>query len=514
MAISTQKVERDVNTYSYILANMTVPQIAYTNNNPGSPDIAAGTPITLENTTFHALAIQYNIDQSTQTATPAPNKFGEVELFERSFYNISSLPTLSADGDLVYKKYLEDNYRKSSGNVIIVDTNGTGNYTTIQSALNANTSGGELILVHPGTYNDTIIFTANDQIVTGFDSNPAACTVWQTSSEVVNGGSYTGCFVANMTFSITAATTVCSVVCSEGSMSMFRCNVNMTTAYSTGGLQPSDVSGGGELTFDYCNFMFIHTGSIGTDTKYHGYYTAGATLIYRHCHINMNCSGITALTTSGFGNSPAVIIIFDDNHLVITDLDADLVAGAVFSGTEDVQFSRNDMKVSCGNGNKAVVGLMTGTAILRGFNNHMHATYDTAGTAYVYESTSTGTLYSVGENLLGANGISNTGGGTLIMSSVLNGVFTATGISTLDNGLKINNATDVTKQLSFDCSGISTSTERVLMALNTNGSIATEVAIPASAGATGVTGSIAYQSGYLYVCVATDTWERTSIATW
>jgi hypothetical protein len=144
----------------------------------------------------------------------------------------------------------------------------------------------------------------------------------------------------------------------------------------------------------------------------------------------------------------------------------------------------------------------------------MHATYDTAGTAYVYELTSESTLYSVGENLLGADGISNSGGGLIQMSSTLNGNFTANNIDVLDDGLKINNATDETKQLSFDCSGISTSTERVLTALNTNGSIATEVAIPASSSATGVAGSIAYSSGYLYVCVAANTWERTSIATW
>jgi hypothetical protein len=37
---------------------------------------------------------------------------------------------------------------------------------------------------------------------------------------------------------------------------------------------------------------------------------------------------------------------------------------------------------------------------------------------------------------------------------------------------------------------------------------------PASAGATGTTGDIAWDSGYVYVCVATDTWKRASIATW
>lgn len=38
--------------------------------------------------------------------------------------------------------------------------------------------------------------------------------------------------------------------------------------------------------------------------------------------------------------------------------------------------------------------------------------------------------------------------------------------------------------------------------------------VPASAGATGTAGQIAYESGFLYVCVASNTWQRVAIATW
>ena len=38
--------------------------------------------------------------------------------------------------------------------------------------------------------------------------------------------------------------------------------------------------------------------------------------------------------------------------------------------------------------------------------------------------------------------------------------------------------------------------------------------VPASASAPGVAGQIRYASGYLYVCVATNTWQRVAIATW
>jgi hypothetical protein len=37
---------------------------------------------------------------------------------------------------------------------------------------------------------------------------------------------------------------------------------------------------------------------------------------------------------------------------------------------------------------------------------------------------------------------------------------------------------------------------------------------PASAGATGLTGEICWDTSYIYVCVATNTWKRVAIATW
>ena len=40
------------------------------------------------------------------------------------------------------------------------------------------------------------------------------------------------------------------------------------------------------------------------------------------------------------------------------------------------------------------------------------------------------------------------------------------------------------------------------------------VAAPASAGATGTSGDWAVDSGYIYICTATNTWKRVAIATW
>jgi hypothetical protein len=40
------------------------------------------------------------------------------------------------------------------------------------------------------------------------------------------------------------------------------------------------------------------------------------------------------------------------------------------------------------------------------------------------------------------------------------------------------------------------------------------VAAPSTATSTGTAGQMAYASGFLYVCVATNTWKRTALSSW
>lgn len=50
--------------------------------------------------------------------------------------------------------------------------------------------------------------------------------------------------------------------------------------------------------------------------------------------------------------------------------------------------------------------------------------------------------------------------------------------------------------------------------LTLSGQIVTATSTPASAAATGVAGTIAWDSSFIYVCTATNTWKRAAIATW
>ena len=50
--------------------------------------------------------------------------------------------------------------------------------------------------------------------------------------------------------------------------------------------------------------------------------------------------------------------------------------------------------------------------------------------------------------------------------------------------------------------------------LQVNGGVSLAGTAPASAAATGVVGSIRWDSGFIYICTATNTWKRVAIATW
>ena len=49
---------------------------------------------------------------------------------------------------------------------------------------------------------------------------------------------------------------------------------------------------------------------------------------------------------------------------------------------------------------------------------------------------------------------------------------------------------------------------------NTNGIIISTSQTPASASATGTAGTVTWDSDYVYVCTATNTWKRAALSTW
>lgn len=79
--------------------------------------------------------------------------------------------------------------------------------------------------------------------------------------------------------------------------------------------------------------------------------------------------------------------------------------------------------------------------------------------------------------------------------------------------ITLGNSGSTTHAISFDNSAL-TGDCIYIMPNVTAGTLVPRVAVPASAGAAGVAGSIAFTAGQAYFCVAANTWQRVAIATW
>ncbi len=54
----------------------------------------------------------------------------------------------------------------------------------------------------------------------------------------------------------------------------------------------------------------------------------------------------------------------------------------------------------------------------------------------------------------------------------------------------------------------------ISMTIEINGDLIIKSKTPATAGAAGTQGEIAWDSDWIYICTATNTWKRVGIATW
>lgn len=146
-------------------------------------------------------------------------------------------------------------------------------------------------------------------------------------------------------------------------------------------------------------------------------------------------------------------------------------------------------------GNGAVQFSYNGTA-----NGWVITAIDVAGSA------GTGTVTSV--SVTTANGVSGsvaTATSTPAITLTL-GAITPTTVNSIDFTSQTTN-----KVLAAPSGSTGAPTFRALVAADIP---QTWVAAPATAASTGTAGQMAYESGFFYICVATNTWQRVAIATW
>jgi hypothetical protein len=104
--------------------------------------------------------------------------------------------------------------------------------------------------------------------------------------------------------------------------------------------------------------------------------------------------------------------------------------------------------------------------------------------------------------------------GTNYTAVAITGYNTTDRIFNVGNGINNASRSDAFTILKGGNVGIGTATPTALLDVNGNTIRLRNSKTPTSATDTGNTGDIAWDSDYIYICVAANTWKRVAIATW
>jgi len=316
-------------------------------------------------------------------------------------------------------------------NTVTVAKSG-GDYTTVQEALDAS-GANTLVLVYPGTYdydvdnNNTIHFTANNQIVRGMGAAPKDCLLTADNANLIDYSTYTGCKIYKIKAEVTAATSLVStVIGSSGSCNFKQCHIVMTTAYTTAGQQPCCYAsiGNGTVNISEGTIEYNHTGVVAEIKSAICWFANAPAYDLKRVNIDVNGSGASTAITIGYGTGNATI---DVNECVgyIDDVDTTIPAGFYIGGGGSGEFAYNLLHVTGGQTNAYGV-YIAGTPNVRGMFNHIHVTGATNN--YSYYLGGAATLNSQFEDMIAPAGINNAGGATVnVVNSPVDGYLTATG---------------------------------------------------------------------------------------
>lgn len=103
---------------------------------------------------------------------------------------------------------------------------------------------------------------------------------------------------------------------------------------------------------------------------------------------------------------------------------------------------------------------------------------------------------------------------TINTKASITDTLSVTGASTFNSTLSVSGAATLNSTLSVSGTATITGATTINSALKCNSLAITSPTIPTASTSTGVKGQICYDSSYLYVCIATNTWKRTALSSW
>ena len=439
------------------LENVTINNpVYYTDNTLDFDTLKTNENLTCSNTqTNFPTAFPAGCDRARVNIQRQSNSTGDVIQFvyplepdSSTTYGIFFLRTWDsvADDWGDWKSWSDDSVmEKRSTTVITIDTDGTQDYTTIQAALDANTSGNELFVVNPGLYtDDTISFTASNQVICGASPKPYSQRVTSTTSNIIDCGAHTGCVVANIQCEVTGATSAINLMQGSGSISALDCTLIMTTAYSTAGAQPALVGGTGDFTYEGGRYQYNHTGNIGStgNIKSMLHLASGCSHTMTGVIIDINGSGTSGAITMGvdaLGSTTA--LNFHNNVITIDDLGSDIVAALAPQAAGSFEYSGNQIRCTSGAGKTSCGVWILAATQVKARSNYLSIHTGVAGAAYSYTIPVGVEVISNGEVITAANGKNGLGTLTLVGTDE-NGDMTVTGKASIGNAIIESNSAD------------------------------------------------------------------------
>ena len=363
-------------------------------------------------------------------------------------------------------------------------------------ALNTGISGG---MVSNGRYLDTTGWTYLTTNTMGYLALSGSDVGWGTAPSGSAGASAT--LTARWALTMSSSTTprMQAAWSAGGNTDMFL-QSNTTNGITVVGIMPNgtaqqaamyavnrnDSTNAGFSTYGITNtYSYLNSGANGSGTALPLAFLMNGTV---RGYVQQNGNWNIGSTTSDFG----VKLNVEGNATVGGDLNfsgsSRFIGGDFSNGTV---VNRTLFRTTTTNGATNLGAAPNGTSRVSGYAAWDSATITNSG--YIYTAVDGST--NIAQILC-----SRAGTGTSPKLTISMGDTPAVAMTVQTNG-NVN-------------IGTSTTDPSVKLAVQSDVIRLTTAKTPASASATGTTGDICWDADYIYVCVATNTWKRTAIATW
>ncbi len=332
-----------------------------------------------------------------------------------------------------------------------------GDYTTIQEALDDNTSGGELFVVYPGVYTDTINFTANNQCVIGHGNAPQQI-VQQADATVVNFGVCTNCYIERLNIKLTAPTAARDMMVGTGDLLLQLCRLELTQSAAITGVQSTIINTSGTIRMYLSTCYYANTSvAAGGDRKEMFNLTGTGSLIATSVEFEFANTGTSFVSAVTVLDVTTTTLDVTDSKITGSS-DSGIAAGIVDVTIGGSHGSHDNIYIISSDANDAYGIYASGTGTYSSSQNHFHID-SASGNAYGFLVGGSMTVKSAGDDIIALN--NNSVAGTLTQVSSYNHEdFDITGTLTVDTAfsgsafldeddMSSNSATKVASQQSI-----------------------------------------------------------------